>query len=66
MRLWYAPGVSESDARIEAERCWAGSRNGAGRGAIGDVNGLERNEEASRRTCSRGGMVVGVAAGVEW
>jgi hypothetical protein len=65
MRLLYAPLLSESEERIEAERCWAGTRNGASNCVVRGPWGLARSEDARRRVSSRGGIVVCVAgAGV--
>ena len=55
IRFWYAPFVSESEERIETERCCAGTRNDALAWHAAD---LWRSDEARRRALSRGGMVV--------
>jgi len=55
--LLYAPGLSESDERMDAARCcWAGSRNGASKG----TKEGELEESSALQVCSswrRGGIV---------
>ena len=55
--LLYAPGLSESDERMDAVRCcWAGSRNGASKG----TKEGELAESSALQVCSswrRGGIV---------
>jgi hypothetical protein len=53
----YAPVLSDSDDRMDAHRCWAGTRSG---GAAGDLCDSESSEKARRVACNRGGMVVAV------
>jgi hypothetical protein len=54
----YAPLLSDSEERIEAHRCWAGTRNGAIEAvAAGALCEMDRSEKARRAACNRGGMV---------
>jgi hypothetical protein len=52
--LLYAPVLSDSEERMDAHRCWAGTTSGA---AVEDLGESERSEKARRMACNRGGIV---------
>lgn len=58
--MLYAPLLSESEERIEAKRCWAGSRTGAINGVFDGTCDWQRSDALRRRALSRGGMMCGL------